>query len=275
MPRRARRATRKPRRAKRRNYRRGGKKSRAQQMAKIVETIEFNKLAPNQVQAMTFNLNQFQRARTLATNFRWYKPTKVTWTIKPQFNVFQSAAGSSSVPYIYQLMNRTQDSSFVTQEDLLSCGAKPRKLTATHKTSYRPNWCSPGLIVQNVVPLIGQFGGALNNVYMNGLQAQYGWLQAPNNPPGSQAGVTAVIPLTKVTSSANTPVANLPSATIFNGHQVYIDQQTTTPTVPTFEVTCQVHWSFKDPKNILANPGDNIFEEFPFEGPTGPTGSSE
>ena len=275
MPRRARRATRKPRRAKRRNYRRGGKKSQPKQMARIVETIEFNRLAPNQVQAMTFNLNQFQRARTLATNFRWFKPLSVTWTIKPQFNVFQSAVGSSSVPYIYQLMNRTQDSSFMTQEDLLSCGAKPRKLTATTKTTYRPNWCSPGLIVQNVVPLVGQFGGALNNVFMNGLQAQYGWLQSPNALPTSQSAPQGITPLTKVTTYANNPVVNVPGATIFNGHQVYIDQQATTPTIPTFEVTCQVTWAFKDPKNVLAQPGDNIFADFPDEGPTGPTGPTE
>lgn len=263
MPRRVRRAA-KPRRAKRRNYRRGGKRSNtSSQMARIVETIEFNSLAPNIKQSLNFNINQFQRARTLATNFRWYKPLSVTWTIKPQFNVYQSSAGSSSVPYIYQVMNRTQDASTYTQSDFLSMGARPKKLTATHKTTYRPNWCSPGLIVQNVVAIPGQFGGAVNNVFMNGLQAQYGWLQAPNQLPLSQAGPLNIVPLTKSTSFANTPAANAASCTLFNGHMVYIDQQSSTATVPTFEVTCQVTWAFKDPKNILAAESDNIFSELP------------
>lgn len=258
---------------KKRNYARGKRSSKKPvQMARIVESIEFNKLLPNATQSMTFNLNQFERARTLATNFRWFKPLRVTWTIKPQFNVFQSAAGSSSVPYIYQIMNRTQDSSAMTQSDFLSCGAKPRKLTGENKTSYRPNWCSPGLIVQNVVSLPGQFGGALNNVYMNGLQAQYGWLQAPNNLPSSGQLPSGVVPLQAPNVYANSPVVNIPAHTLFNGHQVYIDQQTSTPTVSTFEVTCQVTWLFKDPKNILAAPGDNIFEELPDIGPTGPQG---
>jgi len=272
MPRRARRATRKPRRAKRRNYRRGGKKSGKAQMARIVETVEFNNVPANITNSCTFNLNQFQRARTLATNFRWYKPLSVTWTIKPQFNTYQASAGSSSVPYIYKVMNRTQDSSLsVTQSDFLSMGARAKKLVATDKTTYRPNWCSPGLIVQNVVPLVGQFGGALDNVFMNGLQAQYGWLQAPNNLPASQTLPAGIRPLMKPTTYANSSVVNVPSATIFNGHQIYIDQQTNTANVPVFEMTCQVVWAFKDPKNILAEAGDNIFATLPDEGATGPS----
>lgn len=268
MPRRARRANRRPARKQRR--RAAARKSSVpralglgSQMARIVETIEFNKLAPNNVQAMLFSLNQFQRARVLATNFRWYKPTKVTWTIEPQFNVFQSGAANPTVPYIYQVMNRTQDSTFMTINDLLTQGAKPKKLTGVVKLSYRPNWCSPGLIAQNVQPSQG-FGGYLNNVVVAGLKSEYGWLQAPNTlPTGAPGALPEVTPWMAIpTTTANTAVRNQASGVYFNGHQVYIDQVVPgTALIPTYKVTCQVHWAFKDPKNILAGVTDNIFED--------------
>lgn len=259
-----------PRRVARRRRARKGKGNRRgrpstrkpSQMAKIIETIEFNKLAPNQALNCSFTLNQFERARTLATNFRWYKPTKVTWTLEPQYNVYQGASGGApSVPYVYTIMNRTQDATLLSLSDFLSMGAKPVKLTATKAIRYRPNWCIPGLIVQNVVQTTG-FGGALNNVYMNGMKAAYDWLQAPNNLPGSQSNPSQIVPLKASQVFANTPVNNVPSATVFNGHQYYINQQIA-PTTSTalYKVTCQVHWSFKDPKNVLAELGDNIFED--------------
>jgi len=133
MPRR--RATRRPRRrvAKKRNYRTRRRGLTTSQTAKIVETIEFNNIAPNYVQGLVFNLNQFERARTIATNFRWMKATKVTWSIEPQFNTYQSEPGGSTVPYVYTVMNRTQDSSFMTLSDLLSQGARPIKLVNLKK----------------------------------------------------------------------------------------------------------------------------------------------
>ena len=259
-----RRAVRRPRRKLRPRRRYGRKAKASPQMAKIVESIEFNRLSPNLVQSMTFNINQFERARTLATNFRWYKPTKVCWTIEPQYNVFQSGPASNSVPYLYQVMNRTQDASTLNLNDILTQGAKPQRLIGVKKTTYRPNWCSPGLIVQNVVPIPGVFGGALNNVFMNGLQAQYGWLQAPNNLPIPPITINPqqVDLLGQTTSSANTLVKNVPGSTLFNGHQVYIEQQVPAGGVSSvFKVSCTVHWSFKDPKNTLASGTDNIFED--------------
>ena len=230
------------------------------QMARIVETVEFNKLAPNYVQGMVFNIGQFERARTLATNFRWYKPTKVTWTIEPQFNTYQSGAGASTVPYLYQIMNRTQDSTFLTLSDLLTQGAKPVKLTTVKKLSYRPNWCSPGLIVQNVTAIPGVFGGALNNVFVQGMKAEYGWLQAPNI--ATSGNPATIQPYQVLGVGANTGVENQTALTYFNGHQLYVDQKVPPGgVVPVYKVTCQVHWAFKDPKNILAGATDNIFED--------------
>lgn len=256
MPRAYRKRKAAPRRRKGKGVRRS--RPRAQkQMAQIVETIEFNRISPNVVQGCVFNINQFQRAKALAVNFRWYKPTHVTWKIEPQFGTYQAVPGGATVPYLYQLMNRTQDSSFMTLSDMLTQGCKPSKLVAAKSLSYRPNWCSPGLLMQNVVSAPG-FGGTINNVTVCGMKAEYGWLQAPN-----EANSASIIPFYAAGVApgtlTNTPVQNAVTTTIFNGHQYFIEQQTTAGTTPTFKVTCTVKWSFKDPKNIVALATDNIF----------------
>lgn len=263
MPRAYRKRKAAPRRRKGKGVRRSRPRAGVKQMARITETIEFNKLAPNLVQACTFHIAQFQRARTLAANFRWYKPTKVTWKIEPQFGTFQAVPGGPTVPYLYQLMNRTQDASFMTLSDMLTQGARPTKLINTKSLSYRPNWCSPALLAQNVVPLVGQFGGAVNQIAMAGMTAQYGWLQAPNDAGNPGA---SIVPLNingfAPGTITNSTVNNNPGVTLFNGHQYYVEQQTVTAgTTPTFKITCTVSWSFKDPKNVAALGNDNIFQD--------------
>jgi len=259
MPRAYRKRKAAPRRRKGKGVRRS--RPRAQkQMAQIQETIEFNRLAPNTVQACTFSINQFQRAKALAVNFRWYKPTSVTWKIEPQFGTYQAVPGGATVPYLYQLMNRTQDSSFMTLSDMLTQGCRPSRLVAAKSLSYRPNWCSPGLIMQNVVQSSG-FGGVINNVAIAGMQAQYGWLQAPN-----EVNDASIVPLS-VNGYApgvltNTAAQNSVTTTTFNGHQYYVEQQTPVAgATPTYKLTCTVKWSFKDPKNIVAKVTDNIFQD--------------
>jgi len=266
--------------AKRKGNRRGrAPKSSSTQMARITETIEFKNLSPNVVQSLTFNIGLFERARTLATNFRFVKPTRVTWELKPQYNVYQSGAGSNTVPYVYTVMNRTQDSSYMTLNDLLTQGARPVKLTSLKKLSYKPNWCSPGLLVQNVVSIPGQFGGQLNNVIVQGLKPEYGWVQCQNFPT-NPAFIQPLADFSTIGNQpANTAVANMASSVRYNGHQVYIDQLSSTSTTG-FRLVCKVDWAFKDPKNVLASINDNIFEDIsgaipqmgPEEGPTGASG---
>lgn len=247
--------------AKRKGNRRGRAPKSSTQMARITETIEFNNISPNVVQSLTFNIGLFERARVLATNFRWVKPTRVTWELKPQFNVYQSGVGANTVPYVYTIMNRTQDSSFMTLNDLLTQGARPVKLTSLKKLSYKPNWCSPGLLVQNVVALPGGFGGALNNIVVQGLKPEYGWCQCPNltTQPNTVTPLASFI-APPSSQAVNTSVANLTSGVRYNGHQIYIDQLSATSTTG-FRLVCKVDWAFKDPKNTLATINDNIFED--------------
>ena len=135
--------------------RRGGRRPPAvataggAQMAKIVETLELADLAPNQVYSNVFTLAQFPRAFTLAGSFQFYKAAKVTYSYEPLFNTFQEQWGgatSYSKPYMYALMNRVQNNSPVSLANLQACGAKPQALISKRVISYKPNWCSPGLL---------------------------------------------------------------------------------------------------------------------------------
>jgi len=236
---------------------RRGRAPTKKQMANISESIEFNRLSPNVVQACTFSLSQFQRAKALAVNFRWYKPTSVSWKIEPQFGTYQAVPGGPTVPYLYTIMNRSQDSSFMTLSDMLTQGAKPVRLVAAKSLTYRPNWCSPALIAQNVQQGSG-FGGYLNQIAIAGMTPAYGWLQAPDVIGGS---IAPIMQLAGNGTTVNAAVTNNPASTVFNGHQYFIDQQVTGGSTPTFKITCTVKWSFKDPKNTLAAPTDNIFQD--------------
>lgn len=223
--------------------------STGRQVAKIQETFQVADLNPNQSVQCAFNLSQFARAMAIAPNFRWYRAAKVIWKIEPLYNTFQegSTTSSTSIPYYYAIMNRTQDSRPQVVADYLECGAQPKKLVAPIVTSYKPNWCSLGLPVQNLT------GG---RVMFCGLKAQYGWQQCPivsdqqpltqpvvpTNPMGAPYGPVA-----------STTPSNFANATLYNGHDVIIDQEfPTTPTLPVARMTCTVHWEFKDPASYVA-----------------------
>jgi len=123
----------------------------SKQMARIVETIEFPNMNPDTPNVHWFNLSEFPRAANVAPNFRWYRAKKVTWCIDAQYNTFQETTTGTGVtiPYMYVRMNRAQDSGSFNGNDLIAMGAKPQKLIGRKIITYKPNWCSPGLLANN------------------------------------------------------------------------------------------------------------------------------
>ena len=106
-------------------------------------------------------------------------------------------------------------------------GAMPRRLTNTFKFSYKPNWCSQGLLASGVGP-----GGAVGSLFALGAKAEYGWI---NNSSHSQTQASAVsrypgilIPKDAGALSgvlnANT-IHQVPSYCLYNGHDDYVDQK--------------------------------------------------
>ena len=214
------------------------------QMCKVQETVPYQDLLPNQSYNLGFVINNFIRAAALCPYFRWMKPTKVTWKIEPLYNTFQEGTATNlSIPYLYTVMNRTQDSRPQVLNDYQASGAQPRKLTAPIVISYVPNWCSMGLALQDQ---------STKTIAFTGLKAQYGWSQCPRDVPvqTTSGGSAPLNVFGTPYGPTGTPI-NYPGGQLYNGHDVYIDQEFS-PTVPAAcaRVTATVDWSFKDPASF-------------------------
>jgi len=249
-----RRLARRPRRAPRRNPmmrkgKKGGKlavpramRAAPDQYAKVIESFQIRDSFANQIYTRNFNLNEFDRARAIAVNYKWYKAAKVTWTYTPLYNTFQDSAGATvSKPQIYFSMNRTQDASAITQGSILAQGSRPQQFTSNKTISYVPNWCSPGLLVKKV----NTASGDLTEIVQCGVKAQTDWLVSPYEsredtiipqqlnlaPPFSAGGFTNVV--------------NTADLVTFNGHDDYIYQENAE--APVYTLVCTVTWLFKQP----------------------------
>lgn len=237
------------------------------QVARIKETIQFEAVLANNAYAYQFTLNQFLRASNLAPNFKWYKASKVEWTLEPFFNTFTDDGSPQSVPYLYQTMNRTQDNVGLNLQDLQAMGAKPQKLVSKKVLTYKPNWCVPGMLTYD------QTAGtlAINRLYSNGLKATYDWLPCPDVDPG--AGKTAVV----MDPTQATLVPLVPNSldvitnqVVYNGHVLWLDQALTSSPIPVARMTCTVHWEFKGPHCTYAIAQDTTMAQPVRELPAAP-----
>jgi len=229
----------------------------AGQMAKIVETCEFADLTVKDSYSNIFSLAQFPRACILASSFQWYKAVKVVWSYEPCYNTFQSGNTTVSKPYLYIVMNRTQNQNNAQSlTQLQACGARPQALIGTKKVSYKPNWCSPGLTAINPGPTPGD-----RNYLSQGLQAQYGWLASPGvaasiqngNPAGSVGQLNppnittpGLQPINQSIDTTNTNTAITAYSTVYNGHTSFVDQEYVGQSGQVIaRLTCTVTWLFK------------------------------
>ena len=234
------------------------------QRCTVVETIEIADLNANSARHNVFCLLDFARASNIAPNFKFYRAAKVIWTYDPLFNTFQDGNGNAnaSKPYMYTCMSRTQFDQYTSMaqvQQFQASGARPVPLVGQRKISYRPNWCSPGLLQIRTTTPPG--GGAITDYSSNGLQAQYGWLATP------AAGQPSIYADGRGTNGGDYPayIDNPPPTTatvsnsfvytntvIYNGHHIFIDQKYTggdPSEQPVARVTCTVLWECKEAQN--------------------------
>lgn len=222
------------------------------QMARIKETVAYIDVLPNTGYNFNFNLSQFRRALQLAPNFKWYKCTRVEWQIEPLYNTFQdgNAGTEITVPYVYMTMNRTQDRTGISLDDIQAMGAKPQKLVGKKTIAYRPNWCSPGLNTYANVLVSTPTGttNAITRFTNTGLKAEYGWLASPvqiNSPPSDPNGPKYIVPSLPFGTGQDDMNAVNTNQVVYNGHTLWIEQLNNEQRVA--RITATVHWSFKDP----------------------------
>jgi hypothetical protein len=226
------------------------------QYCRIQETVDQIELIANESYAGIFQLSSFKRASAVATNFRFYRPAKVIWTYEPKFNTFQQSATGDTIgmPYLYIAMNRTQDNNIATLEDIQAQGSRPMKFSSKKVISYVPNWCSPGLMLLNnnqvSVPGGGTAVTAVANLAVQGLKAEYGFQQCPNNATIA-ANANAIVPTEGGEQGAipggsnQTMIGNYAANTVYNGHDVWIQQDNALNNVTVCKVSITVIWEFK------------------------------
>lgn len=243
-----------------RKGRKGARKSRAPrakshktQMASIVETIEFSEILPNTSYTGSFDLAQFARASTLAANFKFYKAAYVEFSYEPLYNFYREdpTVPQPSVPYFYSVMNRTQSARALNLFDIQATGAKPIKFTKKITKSYKPNWCSPGLLTGNPYGAGGGVSFQQGGLYINGLKAEYGWLMCPEVVQLNNTGefTSPLLPnnpaLNGMTIANSLPINT--NQVVYNGHDIVLEQDSAVTGAVVAKVTATVHWLFKDP----------------------------
>lgn len=187
----------------------------------------------------------FARASILASQYKFYRATKVEYMYVPAYNTFQDGAGFS-IPYIFTVMNRNGEqlpASSMTKAQIERMGATPTKFSKTLVKCYKPNTlagtASQHKIVAGTNPT-GNPGGLINWTFTPKYDE---WLSSEilfTTPGQSSAGGNTM-------QSAGFAPAN------YYGHWSYISQSGAgSDTLGTLII--KVHWEFKEPRSLTDGP---------------------
>nr|WAE42328.1 MAG: capsid protein [Cressdnaviricota sp.] len=223
-------------------------------MATVTEVVEQADLLPNTVYNTAFRIDaitqdetavsqRFMRALTVASQYKFYRCSRVEYEYIPSYNTFQDGSGTT-VPYLYHVMNRTGEELPAPPYDnafLQRMGAMPIKLTKQITKSYKPNTlmgtCSTHDLVAGTNPT-GNPGGNIR------------WTFTPKYDEWQS---TEFLGLTPQQASAGgntmTQVGFAPST--YYGHYAYIKQdRDATGEDPVCDLIVKVCWEFKDPRSL-------------------------
>lgn len=218
--------------------------------AQITETLELPNIDANATTTEYFHLGEFPRAFDLAKNFKFYRAKKVLWKYQPIYNIFGEGATGDTVPYIYTIMNRTQEIGNVyTIDQIQEMGGIPQKFSAPKVLTYTPNWCTPGLQAykQTVVTVPEGPTKVISDIVSQGLTKHYGWLMTPVSDYSQMAPSDIAISST-MTNAQYLQEKVLPAQVLYNGHLVHVQQEIVGAVPEVGKVTCTVVWEFKGPK---------------------------
>jgi len=223
--------------------------------ATVTEVVEQADLMPNKVYNTAFRIDavvddnvessqRFQRAITVASQYRFYRCSRVEYQYIPSYNTFQDGSGTT-VPYLYHVMNRSGEelpNAPIDNAYLQRMGATPVKMTKTIVKSYKPNTLVGTAATHDIVPGTNPGGIPGGNIRWTFTPKYDEWqstefLQPTPNGVESPGG----IPLN--------PAGFGPSS--YYGHYFYIKQdKDAVAEDPVGDLMVKVHWQFKDPRSM-------------------------
>lgn len=211
---------------------------KTQNHASCVETNEYMDINANVLHYFQFKLSEFPRSNQIASQYAFFRPKAVEWSVEPFFDTYQEASGgASSVPQIMWVMNRSGQFNLTTKAQLEDMGAMPRKFIRNHIIKYKPNtlqlMAEPSRLGINA----NGSGGDFAPFYSGAALSADKW-----------------IPYQSTAIDNGTPAADL---TVFNalyqtffGHIMLVEQQVSVVDTVA-RIRCRVHWEFKDPLTTL------------------------
>lgn len=255
MPkRRTMRKTRKPRTRKSKSYQRPNRRVKSnnpkienRHYAQITETLQRVDAVSNNNTQEYFTLGDFPRAWSLATNFKFYRAKKVMYKYEPIYNVYGEGATTDTVPYMYTIMNRDQgNNQGLTIADFQKMGAIPQKFTSSKTIQYTPNWVAPGLQAFKTVRLAtGE--NVVNDVVSQGTTKHYGYLATPDESVNIYSQNNIIETAGMITQGYQKTKA-VEAQVIYNGHNVYFQQNDAGTLANVAKRTLTVVWEFRGPK---------------------------
>lgn len=130
-----------PKAAGRRVYRK--RKAASVEWASASQTLLLSDDAPNQVFRLNQTLNAFDRLSQIASNYQYFRMTKVVARFKPYVDTYQNSTTpgtTASVPYFYWLINKGDVLDTNSFGGLRDAGAVPRRFDdKTITVSWKPS----------------------------------------------------------------------------------------------------------------------------------------
>jgi len=222
--------------------------------ASVTEVVEQADLLPNTVYNTAFRIDaitqnetavsqRFMRALAVASQYKFYRCSRVEYEYIPSYNTFQDGSGTT-VPYLYHVMNRTGETLPNAPYDnayLQRMGAMPIKLTKAIAKSYKPNTLCGTASTHDIVAGTNPTGIPGGNIRWTFTPKYDEWQSTEflqeTPEQGSAGGVTM------------TQVGYAPST--YYGHYAYIKQdRDAVAEDPVCDLIVKVHWEFKDPRSL-------------------------
>ena len=184
--------------------------------------------------------SRFTRASILASQYKFYRATKVEYMYIPSYNTFQEGSGST-IPYIFTVMNRSGEqlpASGLSKAQIERMGATPVKFNKTVLKTYKPNilvgTASTHKLVQGTNPT-GYPGGVIN------------WSFTPKYDEWLSTEILGTTPAIANPGGPTITQAGFAPPTYY-GHWSYLQQDRPTETLGTLVI--KVHWEFKEPRSL-------------------------
>lgn len=224
------------------------------QSTTVIETINFNRSSfeSNNLQLQWFKLSQFPRAAAIAPYFKFYKAEVCIWTYEPYNNLYAQDASlgtALTIPYIYNVMNRTQDLkpliAVSTGSDPLSMvqtlGGRPKTFTKKVILKYKPNYLMAGQTLRD--PASGLIANTV-------VRPAYAHVACPDLARGGAPSTETVLPINVVDTTALNATQVFADQVSWGGHLNYVEQKRADDTEDSYSVVLTVKWHFKQPNYI-------------------------